>query len=81
MSELKRYRVSYAHGVIEDKGQIFPANASRPMVLADEHQAELTRLRSVEKAARAVLKQAHDECGLSNEASSLDALRLALDSK
>jgi hypothetical protein len=34
---IKRYRISYRDGVVEDVGQVFPVDASRQMMLAEDH--------------------------------------------
>ena len=45
----KRYRVSYSHGIVEDTGQIFPVNASQPMVRAVDYDALLAAVSALEK--------------------------------
>jgi hypothetical protein len=43
---MKRYRLSYRDGVIEDTGQVFPVDASRQLILAEDHDTHVMELRN-----------------------------------
>lgn len=50
--KLKRYRVSYKHGVISDDGSHYSSDTSMPLYLAHEADALIASLRSALLAAR-----------------------------
>lgn len=70
---MKRYRMSYSHGIIEDTGQIFPVNASEPMVRYED-------VAKLEAAAKAVIK-ANDVFPWDGFENALSELRKCLEGK